>query len=346
MALLFMDSFDLYDAIADAQEAGWTTTSSSYTDVTNSTGRFSGGAVRVQYSASLNRPINTGDATIVIQSAFKLESLADATNENFLICTNNSDADQCFRLVATEAGELKLYNSANSLIATSSAGIIKEGIWQYLEVKSLIADSGTVTVKVDEVQVLNEGTIDTSISATDVTLVKFCSGSDDATFGTYWDDIVIMDGTGSQMNDFIGDCKISVLLPNADSTPEQWSTSTGSDSYALIDDTVPGDHDGDSTYIEHATATEKTQVTLGNMSETPTAIYAVGTAMSVKKTDSGSKTMRAYLDSNSTVSNGATQSPTTDYQTLRDYWEVDPDTTSAWSKSGVDALEVGVEVVS
>lgn len=345
MALLFADGFDLYFTLQSIIDAGWVKGGSGdYADMYLSLGRFGGGTIGLGNNNSIHRYISSTGNEIGVQAALKMD---DLDPENVLLrVDNNSQSDLCFQIHVLSNGSIRLRDSANSIVATSGAGVIVTGVWYYLEVWATIADSGDVLLKLNGETILNESSVDTSISATNVDKVTFYAGTAATGNRTYWDDIIILDGSGSINNDLLGDCRIATLLPNADTAQEDWDLSTGSDSYDLINDTIPGIHDEDSTYIEEDTVGNETRCEFENSPSDAASIKAVVLSTALRKTDAGQRTARGLINSNGTESVGATRYPSTDYQTYRDIYETNPDGGGAWSKSAVDALEAGVEVVA
>lgn len=57
------------------------------------------------------------------------------------------------------------------------------------------------------------------------------------------DDFILNDTTGSVNNSWTGGGRIVHLRPNADTTTKEWTLSSGSDAYALVDEEVPSDSD-------------------------------------------------------------------------------------------------------
>jgi hypothetical protein len=348
MAVIFMDPMDQYASDSDLQAGGWILDVSSQITPQTSGGRFGGGCVLVQYITGPARAVTISGSTLIIQCAFKHSALTYATNKECVTIYNNSGADKCASLKVTTGGAITAHNAAGATVGTSSTGVVKENIWQYLEVKFVVSDAaGSITVKVNETQVINATSIDTKPgAATDIDKVKFQGAVAGAAQGIYYDDIVFIDDGGVGPTDFIGDCRISYLQPIADDAQADWSLSAGLDGYALIDDTLPGANDGDSTYIYSNTAAEKSLFEIENLSGTPANIYAVAINAELKKTDGGSRTMRVYMDSNGTTDNGDTWSIGTDYEVWRHIWALNPDTATSWVAASVNALKIGVDLVS
>ena len=339
-----MDGFDVYDDWEDMEAAGWDMSGAYlYTQITS--GRWPGGnSVRLYHSASVNAKISTTASgnEFGIQSAFKVEQ---RQTENFISVSN--DGGVCFRLVLVSNGTLYLYDSNNSLVAQSSVWpSILDNTWHYLEVWATIDNSGHALVKVDGVTVLDED-LDTQNGTTNVDAVQIYSASDVSDKGTCWDDIVLMDAAGTRLNALIGDSRIDTLVPDADTAQEDFTCSSGSDSFALLDDTIPGDHDGDTSFIYSTTAGHKTRCELEAVSIAALAVHAIA-LVSVMKMTTGGHTVVAHgtIRSNGTDEDGTSRTLTVSYVPYRDIWELDPDGDVAWTEASVSALEVGVGLVS
>jgi hypothetical protein len=78
----------------------------------------------------------------------------------------------------------------------------------------------------------------------------------------------------------------------------------------------------------------------------PLTIHAVQVVAAAKKDDATTRTYRTNVKSSSTTANGATKALATSYQIFSDVFETDPATSAAWTESGVNAMQVGPEVVS
>jgi hypothetical protein len=350
MSLLFTDGFDLYSAVADLEAAGWVINTPGNVLVQTTGGRFGDGAIKVQDNLGppyLSRPVNIDANRIFVQFACKVENLSAATDEAWILFLNNSGQDQVCRLMLQVNGSIQVEDAAGAVIGTTAAGVIQGGIWHYMEFEVVSNGStGSIIIMIDETQVLNETGLDTSITATDVDEVRFFSGSNSATEGTVYDDVIVLDDAGtSPHNDSMGDLRITTLLPNADVAGEaDWDLSTGSNGYELIDEAVPGDHDGDGTYIYDETAGGRSLFEFENLPIDPHQVLGVTVATQARKDDAGTINMRTVMNSNSVIDNGGLYSPSTDYQTVRQIRERDPDGAGLFDKTAVDALKVGVEI--
>ena len=147
------------------------------------------------------------------------------------------------------------------------------------------------------------------------------------------------------MTDFIGDVKITTQSPTADAATVDWTASAGSD-YQCVDET-PNAANDDTDYISSSTAGQESRFAMSNLAATPAAVHAVQVRYRAKKTDAGNRTIRSLVNSNATESVGVERGLSTAYKWFHgDVFELDPDGSVDWDGAAIDALEVGVEVVT
>jgi hypothetical protein len=139
----------------------------------------------------------------------------------------------------------------------------------------------------------------------------------------YVDDVYVCDTSGAQNNDFLGDVRVETLRPDADTAQADWTPSTGTDHYAVVDD-APG-YDG-ADYVESDTAGHVDLWEYGDLGSTPQSIHAVQLVTAMQKTDAGTREARALLKSGTTTANGATRQLSTTWEQFEDLHETDPDT--------------------
>jgi hypothetical protein len=351
MAMIFIDSMDLYSADSDLQAGGWILDVPSQITPQTSGGRFGGGCVLVQYITGPARAVTISGSTLIIQCAFKHSALTYATNKECVTIYNNSGADRCASLKINTNGSIGAYDASNSLVGVSGAGVIKENVWQYLEVKFVISDTGSITVKIDETQVINATSVDTKPgTATDIDKVKFQGAVAGAAQGIYYDDILFLDDSGSLNNDFIGDQVVTSLLPDSDDgTDAAWlsqpSQSVGSE-YLNIDDTIPGAPDGDTSYNYSSTPADDSLYGFQNLAVTPASIPAVQLTLEAKKSDGGSRSVKHLFKGDTKIA-GSAFNPGTTYEKHRLIREQSADASPvAWTAAKVNALLAGMRLES
>jgi hypothetical protein len=223
----------------------------------------------------------------------------------------------------------------------TSTFTLASGVSYYIECKVKIhASAGTVDIWVNGTNWLSLTGQNTK-AQTNADITKLGIGSCTLSSGTCsYDDFYAMLGSTSAP---LGDVRVIPLDPTSDDgTEADWLKSTGSDGYALIDE----DQANTSDYIYSSTASDYSLFGYSNLPFTPANIYAVAVDTFLAKSDAGTATGRNKMKSGSTTVDGATISPSTTYLNYTDVWMVDPDTSAAWSVSGVNALQAGVERLS
>ena len=104
--------------------------------------------------------------------------------------------------------------------------------------------------------------------------------------------------------------------------------------------------DGDTSYISSSTASQKDTMAMTNLSASAVTVYAVVPKLYVRKTDAGARTIEPLFHISGTDYAGTAQGMGTGYGQLYQVYSVSPATSSAWTVSEVNGLELGVELAS
>lgn len=261
-------------------------------------------------------------------------------------------------LTGSSARQLQLaidYSDSNKLsvrrqgtvLETEASGTLLANTWHYIEFKFLIAESptGSYTVRIDDTIVLSGSGIDTSAlsGANDIAWALEWQGAEGTGGGVaeemLLDDIYVLDVTGAVNNDFLGSSTQVVLLtPTSDGTTNNFTPQSGVDNYQMVDEipavstdyndgAVNGDID------EYGFSTVGSSTILAVSLQTHVTLDSFG----------GVRTYRHRARSGATIGNGS-DIPVVDDTTHEEIFEVDPNTSAAWTASNVDAAEFGVEV--
>lgn len=103
--------------------------------------------------------------------------------------------------------------------------------------------------------------------------------------------------------------------------------------------------DGDNTYLSSATVNNQERYDFA--ATTATKVIAVNVKSFMRKDDAGTRTVRVVAKSGATtVDNGADLPLTTGYTQVTALFEVDPNTTTAWTQTTLNAAEFGVKVTA
>jgi len=190
---------------------------------------------------------------------------------------------------------------------------------------------------------LNLSGIDTKNGGTDTVFdtISFQKCVVGGSAAHHFDDVFICNALGTENNDFRGSCRVDLLLPNADGAVEEWDLSTGSDSFALIDEATPN---SDTDYIESDVPGEITRVGLQDLSDVTHVVFGVQVGAWARKEDAGPAEFRMGMFSDATAAAGADRVLSESYIMYYDIFEHDPDGDIDWTAAAVNAAQAYVEV--
>ena len=339
MALLWIEGFETCGTAnpPDGLEEKYNT--SNRVNLTDTTTGRSGTGTAWLANTSASAYIQT--ATIgstdefFIGFAFRTEVLA-----NQPICQiYDSSAALGLNLRLTASGELAVYRNT-TLLGTSSGAGITTNVWYYIEWGGLINNStGTYDVLVNEVNVLSGTGADTLQTGATWGQVRF-TGSAIFPHNFAFDDIYILDETGSTNNTFLGSVKVQGIFPDAAGDSTDWTPDSGSN-YARVNEN-PADED--TSYVESGTSTDRDLYNFDATSNLGT-VYGLQTNIRCRLTDANAFSLNTVVKSGTTTDVGSSQAiPSTSYRVLHNIYELDPDTSLAWVASDIDSAQFGFEV--
>jgi hypothetical protein len=309
------------------------------------TGRFADKAIQWAGTNNLQLPLTNkigASSTVVVQ--FDLYTApGEFATRDFLRCTEATTSSIHFTVRATASGAIQVLNAAAvaAVVATSAPGVLKYNIWQTIEVKVACLDSGTVTVRVDGETVINAVSGDFRRGTGNTTSLNQLIFNLSGQTGSRLGQIIVLDGTGSVLNDFIGDCRLESTIPNAAGSSTSWTASSGT-ALAAVQDTLGG-YDSDTDYISESVANDDHLFTHDfTLTGVSTILFAYLQALT---RNDGSNTINLLCKSSATTTSKAPAPSTlsTSYKWKHAVFEVDPNTAAAWaSVAALDAAEFGV----
>jgi len=371
MALLFMDSFDHY-ATADITEK-WTQIVakeewSDYEDlpVIGAYGRNSSQGIRMAVGGAnrCGNPVSvtlapTDTDLVIAGAAFKYNNFTNLSQEvnpkvnsdtasnggsNWLFAIKDTNTYQVWFRLNTN-GTISAFCGAGypSTLLGTTTGSLQVNVWAYVEFKVLIHGSaGTVDVRINGVNSLSLTGKNTQAGASaiwNVARFGYIAVSTVSTITCDIDDVVVMDGSGSFNNAFIGDVTISVLNPNGAGNSTDWTPSAGSN-YQCVDEDIVND---DTDYVSSSTLNAKDLYAMEDCAA-GADIRAVQVVTAMRKGTEGPGKIKHVIRSNSTDYDSAEIGlGGTAYSFNRTIWETDPATAAAWTESGWNAAQVGVK---
>lgn len=234
-------------------------------------------------------------------------------------------------------GSIAAYNSAGTLIGSASLPVIAANSYSHIESKIVRdAAAGTIEVRVNGASVLTLTGV--ALGANNIGIIYL--GTDSGVTGafSYYKDFVYWDGTGSQNNDFLGSVSVYALRPVSD-VSFNWTASTGSTGWNLIDESPPVDTD----FISASNALPAASVfEIENLPPDIVAVKALLPVTRSKKIDGGDGNLQTGLTGTLTDL-GADKPITIAFTYNWDVSELSPDTGVAWTPSEVDAVKLQVD---
>ncbi len=223
--------------------------------------------------------------------------------------------------------------------------VLTKGQWHYIEVEYKMAPGsagGYMKAYVDGSEVLDTGTVNitsfTFFSQYGCRLGVQASGNQTDTSEFYeLDDVYILWVDGVNDTGPIGPCKVVPLVPDADATPNDWTPSSGSDNYAMID----GQGWDTATYVEGTSGDDDhyTTVDLGSVD----SVHAVQFTTIVQGQTSASD-LQLGCDNGTADEQDMGSVGTGSVVSLHQCHEVDPSGV-AWTQSSVNSVESTQRVV-
>lgn len=336
MALLHIEGFGGMGTDSPQMKTGVSRKySANTTNLNRATGRFDADAVNLANNSTVVFPVNNL-ATVVVGFAYRPTG-APGSDQRMLRLMDGGTVQ--IELWLTTTGEIDVRLAGSTSLGVTS-GLAIGTAWKYIELKATIDNTaGAIDLRVDGVSELSLSSVDTQNSANAfVTNVTLISGNVSPTCD--YDDVYVLDTTGTANNDFLGNVKVTHIYPDADGDSSDFTPSTGTVHSDLVDENPADD---DTTYVESVTTGHKD---LWNY-EAPgslTGIKAVQINTDAAESDATDFTLKSLCKSGLTESADAAQALSSSYTTIRRVVENDPDTAAAWTTTGLGSAQFGVEV--
>lgn len=341
MSIVYMNSCG--DNYATAQIAKRFTTLTGGSTIVPGAGRREGSALNLSSHVIAVEQSIPGLATYAVGVAFKQSIL----NANDLI-TFKEGATEHVIIRVTSTGAVEVLRAPSTQLGISAAGLIFAGFWNYLEVLCTVDDAaGVVTVNLNSTQLLNLTSQDTNNAGAvpEIDAIKFQGAQ---TFGTFLDDIYIVDTTGAApQNTLLGDTRVESLVPVADGALQDFPVLepvTPTTHFDKVNDAEPDDA---VTFVGSETGGHQDTYDMQTLPDPggTSTIFGLQLLLWARKDKVTAKSFKPITRSGGTVYPGAINPLVTTFEYYTELWQQDPDTAADWTESGVNAAEFGAEVV-
>lgn len=265
----------------------------------------------------------------------------DTSHGPNLITWLDAGGNQIVVVKVLPTGALALVVTGGATFQTAGPVITANG-WWHIEAK-MNRTAGTFEIRVEGVQVLYETgltfTSDAFMFEQSFNTV-FAGGNPD----TYYKDMVLWNGAGSQNTDFLGAVLVASLVPTAD-VSLNWTPAPNTDTGAQILATAPP-QDG-VVYLDAPNPPPAPYVaTFSHLTGDISSVKCLMTFVRAAKVDGGDGSLQVGIISSPASGPETvlgTNRPITTSQTYwRDVFELDPKTAAAWLPSSVNLAELQI----
>lgn len=327
--LQLMESFDVF-APADYAKRGWSAQFTSY-----ALGRYGvGQCMSIDVPTKKNLRSNSS-ASVFMQTGFKT---ALTSGEVVVFQGYQGGSTQYTITYVFGANVFRLYrgNTTDTLVATSSSVPVGAGVWQALESNVVLhATTGSFTMKFNGTTICAATNLNTLATSTAILNAVGFGGGGLCT----WDDFLCFDNAGLAPNNFQGDLRIDPIFPVSDGTHQDFSPSTGTVHYVLVDETVPNVVDE-----VHAAVTGNIDTYGMQPVAAGSQVIGVQVNMACYKDSAGVRTVAPVIRRGTADYVGTPQTPGASEAILSQIYETDPSTSSPFTLSNLNGAEFGVKL--
>lgn len=342
MALLWCDGFDSYGTSGNNTGLArkYVVDNDAVCDVTS--GRDAGNyCLNIQTSGVLFTPHLTTNATLIAGCAFKLQNLdvASRTVLSFRIPSLDGSTVGYHSMDVVTTSNTSLYVNFNASDIGSNSCNLAANTWYYLEFKVVThASAGTISVKLDGVEIIANSSINTRFSAT-YPFYSSVGFRGVASQELYIDDFYVCDGTGSINNDFLGACIVRDIYPTSDVASGNWTANGGGAAYVEVDETVQDT----TTFISTGTTGNQQLFETANLSVGGAVMKGLMVSTAAKLTGNAAFGIKTLTQQGSGTINVGTEYPVPSdaFNSITHIQEVDPDG-ATWNESLLNTFRMGV----
>lgn len=330
MSLLFIDSFGHYDYnhLGDKYE-------SFSGNIAIVTGR-NGNCLRIYHQAYVIKSLDNYYTTLTVGFAFYTSNISQDTN--FLRFLRDGTVQDS--LSVTGAGNIVAYRRTGDWLAQTNNSPISANTWNYIEAQLFINDSGYFKVRINGDLVINYSGDTKYYSDSWMNTANQIQFYVPYSSYNYFDDLYILNNSGSINNDFLGDVRVDAIFPNGDGNSTEFTPVGAGSNYLCVDDTTAPDDD--TTYVTSSGINDLDLYTYGNLSTGAAEVYGIQAIPLARKDNAGEVDLDLVVRTNGSNSTEDTNAMTDSYIYYPTIIEQNPITVSGWTISEINALEVGV----
>lgn len=348
MALLVAEGFDDLSSVNAATTylnhiynySGVTITTFSNTG-NRTAGRYHGFAKQTANGTDIVWTLPSAISEVYIAGCWKRTS-SSSTNAPLFTVRDGTTGHVDVRMSGTDGQDLIVTRNGTQLGSTVS-NVFASGVSVWISVRIVIDDAaGIVEVRDGPGNVLVNLTAQDTRNggAASINNVRFSSG---ANVFMALDDFFIMDTTGSTFKGHLTERAMHTIFPTADGDTLNWTANGATDRWDCVDEQTADD---ETSFVSSNTPGNVNLSGLGDLASSEAGFEAVIVQHRTRKDDAGARTARGVIKTGGAVNAGTTVTLTASYLNYSDKWEVNPVTGLAWTRTEIDALQAGIELVA
>jgi hypothetical protein len=346
MSLIFCDSFNHYATSELSRKYNYINPGPTVAAVTIDAGGRNGNGLKLSAGSTTSsilviKNFDSSYSTLIASFAINSTVLGAVTSNYYFFQYRASSVHQIgLRLLGDNT--IGVYTGTNTLLGTTNVSI-GTNQWHYLEFKVVFGASGSFELRIDGINRASASSVNTGSASNSIYFLGLANGTA-ATQVYYISDLVVVAGDATSPNNFLGDVKVSVLRPTADSVINtDWSVVGTAAKYDAVNDLVSDD---DTSYLLSSVPTAKQSFTFEDIAGSP-SILGVQIVVTARKEESGDHNLSALTRIGGTnYTHPSIGALTTAYLQYCFPMGLNPATSGAWSVSDVNAAEYGVELQS
>lgn len=344
--LLWIDGFDHYGSSTTRLLEG-AYAQATQVSLSNANPRTGDRHIRLVggFESGIRRVFGEDKEAAGVGFAFNLAALPSNSTSVCLASFRNNANQPHFSIMVTSTGQVRVTDGTGQgdVLATGPVAVVP-GSYQHFECRASLADGETaasVEVRLNGVTVLNASGLEVGVPGPMAQVLVGCSGQGTFGFPAYMDvdDLFAWDGEGAANNDFVGDKKVYTRFPSSDGAEQDWTPSTGSDGYPMLDNVPPQDATEYLSAVNGGTGGDRSTFGLADFPAEIVSIAGLMTATRFWKTDAGDARTMVGVISSATEESGAEHALSMSPRWYHDVFEVDPATGTPWLLADVNAAQ-------
>jgi len=274
------------------------------------------------------RTFKSNLATIYAGAAFQFNS--ELARNCFVFLDN---ATPHVTLQVRVDGRLSLLGPGNTEVAVSTVALVT-GSFYYIEVHLVVNNAGTCEVRVNETVVISY-TGDTQ-GGSNAYATNIQIGGLSASSGLlYISDLYV------HTTRYLGDIKVRFIKPDGNGTNRDFTLSTGTDDFAVLDEVPPN---GDTDYAYSETVNDKISCEMEDVNLAGGTCEGIQVLASVRKDEANVRKIKTLILEGGTETLGDEESIPTGYYYATTCYDENPRTSVAWIDTDLDDIEAGIKL--